>query len=245
MAKSERPAAGGANMAKSERPAAGGANMAKSERPAAEGTREALIEAGLRLFGEKGFDATSTRDLAAAANANIGSIAYHFGGKDGLRSACAGAIVDRLSTIVLAAGNLSGHPPAPDVAADRLETAIRTMVTFMIANPQAEPIAAFIQREMAQPSPALDRIYAELIEPTHKALCTLWAAATGRDPESAQTRIDVFAVLGQALYFRIGRPVVIRRMAWRTIGEAEASLILATVTANLRAQIAARRTDRT
>ena len=43
-------------------------------------TRLALIRAALTLFGSKGFDGTSTRDIAALANANIGSIAYHFGG---------------------------------------------------------------------------------------------------------------------------------------------------------------------
>ncbi|MHA1190282.1 MAG: CerR family C-terminal domain-containing protein, partial [Alphaproteobacteria bacterium] len=126
-------------------------------RAASEKTREALIDAGLDQFGAKGFEATSTRDLAAAANANIASIAYHFGGKDGLRIACAAAIVARLSTaIALATGQLP-VTLTPESAADRLETAIRTMVTFMIANPQAEPIAAFILREMTQPSAALDK----------------------------------------------------------------------------------------
>src|SRR5690242_19209079 len=62
----------------------------------AEQTRQALIRAGLRLFGENGFDGTSTRELAAAAHANIGSIAYHFGSKEGLRAACAGFIVETI-----------------------------------------------------------------------------------------------------------------------------------------------------
>ncbi|MHA1190159.1 MAG: DUF1956 domain-containing protein, partial [Alphaproteobacteria bacterium] len=111
----------------------------------------------------------------------------------------------------------------------------------MIANPQAEPIAAFILREMTQPSAALDKIYGELIEPTHKALCALWAAATSSDPDSDQTKIDVFALLGQALYFRISRPIVLRRLGWRTIRKAEAERIIATLLTNLRAQITARR----
>ena len=49
-------------------------------------TRLALIRAALDLFGAKGFEAASTRDVAAAAGANLASIAYHFGGKEGLRA---------------------------------------------------------------------------------------------------------------------------------------------------------------
>ena len=67
------------------------AETSKERRSSSQQTRAALIAAGLRLFGEKGFDATSTRDIAAAANTNIASIAYHFGGKEGLRLACAQA----------------------------------------------------------------------------------------------------------------------------------------------------------
>ena len=54
-----------------------------------ESTRDKLIAAGLHLFGRKGFAATSTREIAARAGTNVASIAYHFGGKDGLRMACA------------------------------------------------------------------------------------------------------------------------------------------------------------
>ena len=56
---------------------------------AADMTRDALVRAALKLFGRQGFDGTSTREIAAEAKANIGSIAYHFGGKEGLRAACA------------------------------------------------------------------------------------------------------------------------------------------------------------
>jgi AcrR family transcriptional regulator len=49
----------------------------------------ALIHAALQLFGSKGFDATSTREIAGMAKANIGSIAYHFAGREGRRLAAA------------------------------------------------------------------------------------------------------------------------------------------------------------
>ncbi|MBU1231536.1 MAG: TetR/AcrR family transcriptional regulator [Proteobacteria bacterium] len=47
-------------------------------------TRQALIDATGQLAAEKGFNAISTRAIAQLADENIGSIHYHFGGKDKL-----------------------------------------------------------------------------------------------------------------------------------------------------------------
>ncbi|TIX80566.1 MAG: TetR family transcriptional regulator, partial [Mesorhizobium sp.] len=65
------------------------AKILRREASPADMTRAALVRAALKLFGRQGFDGTSTREIAAEAKANIGSIAYHFGGKEGLRAAAA------------------------------------------------------------------------------------------------------------------------------------------------------------
>ncbi|HEY7891089.1 MAG TPA: TetR/AcrR family transcriptional regulator [Solirubrobacteraceae bacterium] len=46
--------------------------------------REALLEGALRCIEQRGYGEITTRDIAAAANANVASIAYHFGSKDAL-----------------------------------------------------------------------------------------------------------------------------------------------------------------
>jgi len=46
--------------------------------------RERLLREALRLFGEKGVDAVTTREICAAAGVNPGAIHYHFSDKDGL-----------------------------------------------------------------------------------------------------------------------------------------------------------------
>lgn len=46
--------------------------------------RPALLAAAARLFREQGFDATSTRDIAAAVDMHSGSPFYHFKSKDAL-----------------------------------------------------------------------------------------------------------------------------------------------------------------
>lgn len=201
----------------------------------ADDTREALIAAGLKLFGENGFDGTSTRAIATEARVNSAMIAYYFGGKEGLRQACSDWIVTRIGAV---AGSVPVPPDGeltPDGALAAMEQTLRAMVSFMIAGDGAQPIVSFIMREVLQPSKSLDQIYDGVMRPTHKRLCKLWAAATGGEPESPQTRLAVFTMFGQMLYFRIGRDIVIRRMGWDGIATGEANQIADILAQNLRA----------
>ncbi len=52
-----------------------------------ERTRQALIEAAGRLVAERGVGRVSTRAIADRAGENLGTIHYHFGGKEGLLKA--------------------------------------------------------------------------------------------------------------------------------------------------------------
>jgi len=213
-------------------------------RPSAEKTRAALIEAGLRLFGEKGFAATSTREIAAEAKSNIGSIAYHFGGKDALRDACAAHIVETVANVadpVLAAMPV---PADPREAEAQLRRAIERMAGFLVAAPEVSSFVQFILREIQHPGPAFDIVYAGVIEKVHRRLCAVWAVASGGDPESDETKLAVFAMIGQTVYFRIAREAVQRRMGWRGIGAAEAGLITGTVLENALAALAVRKKSR-
>ncbi|HNK90420.1 MAG TPA: TetR family transcriptional regulator [Chitinophagales bacterium] len=45
---------------------------------------ESILFSAERLFAEKGFDGTSTREISKAADANISLIAYYFGSKEKL-----------------------------------------------------------------------------------------------------------------------------------------------------------------
>jgi AcrR family transcriptional regulator len=204
----------------------------------AEQTRQALISAGLKLFGKNGFAGTSTRQLAAAANANIGSIAYHFGSKEGLRAACAGFIVETIKDMANQALDATDPSVAdPEAASRQLSAALERMVAFVVVSPEAGAIVQFILRELSQPTAALDIIYEGVFEPTHRRLCQIWAAATGEDADSERTRIAVFTMIGQIVYFRIGRIAVMRRMGWSEIGTREAAAIVAVARDNLAAML--------
>ncbi|MBO6717961.1 MAG: CerR family C-terminal domain-containing protein [Rhizobiaceae bacterium] len=211
----------------------------------AEATRKALLMAGLAEFGSHGFAGTSTRRIAAAAKANIGSIAYHFGGKSGLREACARFVVETLRSIAgKAVGIDEALPTGAEQAEERLVHTVESVVRFLVAGRVAPQLVQFVLREISHPGPVLDIMYSAAFEPLHKRLCQLWEQATGEPAESEETRIAVFTMIGQVVYLRIGREAVIRRMGWSSIGPDEAAKLAAVASNNLRAVIRARREAR-
>lgn len=204
-------------------------------------TRAALIRAGLRLFGEKGFEATSTRELAAVAGTNAASIAYHFGNKHGLRTACGMWIVETISAVLTPALAGNGEPIDQAVAEARIVYAVKAMAGVM-TRPMAEDFAPFLLREISHGGDVFEAVYANLFLPMHTHVCTLWAVATGADKsESEDVRLEVFAAIGQLVYFRIGRLPILRRMGWDAMGPNETARIADLCADNVRAQIAAAR----
>ncbi|MFN0114590.1 MAG: CerR family C-terminal domain-containing protein [Paracoccaceae bacterium] len=208
----------------------------------ADATRAALIDAGLRLFGQHGFDATTTRRLAKAAGANVAAIGYHFGGKEALRTACAEHCAARILDAIrpaLPADRPVGPPADRETARRLLRAMAAAMVSFMVATPEAGHVSGFLLREMTEGGPGIGIVYAALVEPMHGRACALWAAATGQQADAPAVRLAVFALIGQIVYFRIGRPVILRRMGWDGVGAPEAAQITRLILANLDALLAA------
>ncbi|SOC84962.1 transcriptional regulator, TetR family [Ensifer adhaerens] len=214
--------------------------MTRKTKSGGEATRVALIETGLKLFGAHGYDAVSTRQIADAAEANIGSIAYHFGGKPGLRLACAQFVAERIVSVA-APAMASPLPTDPQMAVAIMEAAIERFARFLVSSREAGTYAAFMLREIMQPGDVVDYIYDTLVSRAHKRLCGLFAVATGLDPESSQVKAAVFSMLGQVLYFRIARPIVLKRMDWEDVGPAEADELVAVFKTNLKGLVAAHR----
>lgn len=204
--------------------------------PASEGTRQALILAGIRMFGRQGFSATSVRQLASEAQANIAAITYHFGGKDGLRVACAEEFGRRMGAAI-GARPVSGGA-SPKGAHEELQAIVRAMVGFLLGAEGASELVPFMLRELAEDGPGIDIVYRGFAEPMHRRLSQLWAQATGAEAEDETVKLAVFALIGQLMYFRIGQSIVSRRMGWANIGPSEIRQITDRIIRNLDAMLA-------
>jgi AcrR family transcriptional regulator len=65
--------------------------------PTEDATAAARIrDAAIALFGERGFDRTSVRQIATDAGVSAALVIHHFGSKEGLRQACDDWLVTRL-----------------------------------------------------------------------------------------------------------------------------------------------------
>ena len=93
------------------------------------GNREDLLVAAKRCLLEKGYAATTARDIAAASGVSLAAIGYHFGSKDALMNQAVyesvGEWGDDLQRSMTADGVLSGPP------LERFEAATeRSMASF-------------------------------------------------------------------------------------------------------------------
>jgi AcrR family transcriptional regulator len=85
--------------------------------------RPALLAAAARLFRRQGFDATSTRDIAAAVGMHSGSPFYHFKSKSALL--CAVMAEGMQAAIARQACAVQEVPAGPDQALRQLRRLIR------------------------------------------------------------------------------------------------------------------------
>ncbi|HSH49175.1 MAG TPA: CerR family C-terminal domain-containing protein [Halomonas sp.] len=178
-------------------------------------TRQRLIEAGIRLFGEQGFSATTTRQLAEAASANIGSIAYHFGNKHGLYLAAAGYIAAALRQ------RLGLFPPPIDEATLPMDTAdarralqafVQHMVRVFTEDPDCRRWMLMVMREQAQPGAAFDILYDDAFGHLQKRVSALIARIIDRPQESRRVIVETHTLVGQVLFLLIGREALLRRL---------------------------------
>jgi AcrR family transcriptional regulator len=64
--------------------------------PSSGGSRERILTSALEIFSERGFDGTTTRDIAARARVNLGLIKYYFDNKEKLWRAAIDRIFESL-----------------------------------------------------------------------------------------------------------------------------------------------------
>jgi AcrR family transcriptional regulator len=105
-------------------------------------TRDALVDAAVRLFREKGFAQTTVAEIAAAADVSTRTFFLHFPTKEAVVLANAGFRVE------LAVGVLTGRDPAEGATA-ALARAVREMVAHSWRTDLSTGLAALRSRLVA------------------------------------------------------------------------------------------------
>ncbi len=172
---------------------------------ASEQTRARLLDAAREVFSQRGFQGATVREICRRAEANGAAVNYHFGSKDGL-------LAEALNFAPLAELQKANANECPEV---RLRLFIRGFMLMMLDEKNPSSQCRIMARELADPTPALDKIVREAIAPLHEFLGKLVREildddAAGNDIGAAELRRCVYSILGQCVFYRHSHPVLQR-----------------------------------
>jgi AcrR family transcriptional regulator len=167
-------------------------------------TRRDLLEAALLEFAALGFDAASTRAIAARAGVKQGQLTYHFESKDLLWRATVDHLFGRFDHEFAAASESSGSSQV-DHAAGVFEVGVRALVRAVSRLPE-------LNRVMVHASTADSERLAWLVDqhvrPRFEQLAVVWrqVQAEGGTHLDADPLLIYYCLLGAASLLYVNAP---------------------------------------
>ncbi len=188
--------------------------MDENERPDEHDAQKRLLLAAQEEFAERGFDGATIRDICRKAGANVASINYYFGGKDGLYIEA----VKSAHSCTFPIGAFQSQP-AGTPAVEKLRRFIGEMVARM-HEPISPTAMKLIMREMADPGKAGHIVVKEFIQPAAFTLRDILQELLPAVDEPHRMAVG-FSIIGQILFYRQNRPIaelIFGKDAFESIG---------------------------
>lgn len=172
---------------------------------AGEQARERLLMAALRLFADRGFAGTSTREIALAAGANVAAIRYYFGDKEGLYRA---AYTEPMGT----SRDVGALYDRPELS---LEASLAQFIgTFLqpmkLGDELFDQCMRLHWREMLEPSELWREEVEQGLGPAHQALVRVLCRHLALAREDDEVHRLAFAVFALPMQLYVGRELVER-----------------------------------
>ena len=199
-------------------------------RPASEGgytcgdeTSARIIEAALTLFGERGFDGASTRDIAELAGVNAPALNYYFKNKAGVYLACTEYMVERtwdyLAPTIEAAQALLGARPDAEQLIETFCTVQSKIGEFMLVSNRTHNWRKFYAREQAGLGPVsgeemISQRIGQRIMGVTSGIISRLIGPTASDEECI---LRDMTLTGQLLPFHLNRTKSLKALGWDVI----------------------------
>jgi AcrR family transcriptional regulator len=176
-----------------------------------EETRARIIRTALALFGERGFDGVSTRDIAAQAGVPAPSLQYYFENKEGLYAAC---LVDIQTAAMNAVGpgldatnELLQSKASVGAIIDAYCSVLDGLADFLFGSPDAASRALFITRRLIPMKSAIMRIDASksLGSRLHDCCRRIILHVSDGGVTEEESRLMAMAINGQLFTFHFSR----------------------------------------
>ncbi len=173
-----------------------------SPRADGEDSRRRLMAAGLRLFAEKGFAATSIRELAQAAGVNVAAVSYYFGDKAGLYRA---VFFDPAQDPQEELNRLA----APDLPLDALlDGYFQLFLTPLSDGEMARWCVKLRMREMLEPTGLWQEEVRSGIQPMHNLLVGALCRYMGLPQADDDVKRLAFSIAALGVYLHVGQDVM-------------------------------------
>lgn len=189
-----------------------------SPAPEIEEKKLAILQAGLKLFGEYGVAGTSVRMIANEANANVASISYYYQSKENLYLQVVIYIGEQISAHMSNAEkglhDIMSDPSkvTKDDAFEALNLLLQRMLIILVEKDDSKNWAKIIMREQANPTEAFDIIYERFMKPMQAMAAFCVATYLDIDPDSDEVKIRLHALKGQVLGFLVSRESLLRHL---------------------------------
>lgn len=157
-------------------------------------TRERLLRTAARLFADRGFKKVTVRDICRTARANVAAVNYHFGDKLGLYREVLQLAAEALRSTTEAAKEGAAGCPADE----KLRRFVQVHLRRMLGVERDDWIHRLINREMADPTPALDTLVDHGLRPRLEYLSSIVADLLGCPPQDPRVLRSVISVQTQA-----------------------------------------------
>ncbi|HND86406.1 MAG TPA: TetR family transcriptional regulator [Pseudobdellovibrionaceae bacterium] len=116
-----------------------------------------IMKAAAKLFADKGFEATSTRDIAQASGLNVSLISYYFGGKVGLYRKIIETFAHQLEAQI---SSVVESFEAKGLDQSLFEHEIRTIIEFFVNMRSENPhVGRILKREEVNALPHSREVY--------------------------------------------------------------------------------------
>ena len=197
-----------------------------------EATRLRIVEAAIDLFGEHGYEHTSTRDIAARAGVNTPALQYYFENKEGVYRACAEHIAAcawaRLAPVVDQAMRLLEGNARVNALIDAFIHLHETLgdCLFMVPN---ESRRLFFAGEPLGHDPAIgpEIVRKRIHDPLHTVAAKLIARITGIAADDPVTTIRAVSLYGQLMMFHLKPRAALSLLGWPAFDVEKRQLIVA------------------
>ena len=211
-------------------------------RPASEGgytcgdeTSARIVEAALNLFGERGYEGASTRDIAERAGVNAPALNYYFNNKEGVYRACTEYMVERtwdyLAPTIEAAQALLGTRPDSEQLIESFCSVQSKIAEFMLLSNRTVSWRKFYAREQAGLGPSAgeeqvdQRIGQRIIGVTSGIISRLMGPGASAD----ECTLRAMTLTGQLLPFHLTRTSVFKSLGWDVMTPERYALLMGIV----------------